>query len=1313
MSHQPIIDRIATSPAANVVVRTSLEQINALLAEARDAQMLAGTISSASGWEAGESGRLLIDARGSVTETLVRCSGSLRAWSKQYEQEHEIALCHFREQTSARNALEWFQEIRSALPVAAREALEGIQSDTGDRDAATSLRFVREYLWKPLIQTNGTPLPIRRLERVLLKAGTGFSDGESFALDVSQQFAMFEESVVRKDTLVRSKSFVGSEDFASMVTDAESVRSPEATAKRILGSGGPAGNRLPEADQTQITDVLKHMAADNGYLVGVQDLIGQLEPWSRLVKEASAAEKVANRIKLYRAGRRHPDANFLTSRAKYGWIGGLSATSVSRLIEKDPKAKELVRSLQDFAKALDGWENADLRATLIILGATTCVGLFGLGGYHLARYINKSNNDLIWIGSIGGVIVGALIARKLAHDYHDKIRRRLYECFGEEGARLERALSHADQQCKNLQKQRDDLINSARQELQCILGELIDKARIEWETEAWKEFEGLARKHTELLDAYNGWSNSFLSASTKLVDYVRDVADRLDECRHQMVETTAQPSPILPQHRLELGTFLEADQTAVLYLNRSAPILITSEPQGARAHVALINALEPVIHRWITESPPGSTELILVDPVGMGLAFRDLIPLISRLGNHMPATVQYDQSMLKALWERLQQTISNRTHKFLSGDSITINDHNRSCLEENLTLERQIIVLVNDFSLALPASGIELQRILTNGPLCGVYLILLSRCEPMISENPILQSVIDLTVPIRFIADETGRFRFGSETRSHGAMGFDIQSLPHVSHREFNQAGEQIAGALKTKELTMDVLWDRWKKINPVHSTRGIQIPFGIAGNHVLTFDFGASRSESVHHIVVGGTGSGKSVLLHALIMSAIELYDPKDVELFLFDFKPMGTEFSIYGDLRPEHIRYVVAGAPAAVAVQVMSNIVADVKHRARLFDEANVQNLDQYNAANPESRLPRRILVMDEFQSMMSHPDANHLIAELARKGRSYGVHMVMASQTLADVNLDRQILDQILTRIVLRCPPSALSRVVQADGFLPALAPGNGAVAVTTDFGVGSEVEIGKVAFAHPHDPSLISRWKTGDCRVVDSKSTAVSVDPACLGGDIIPWGLPVLKGLSPYTIRHRKDQSHAAFCSTDFDQRVRFIRSILRHRLLAGEGDNILLLFSNAQFTQYKTDSDILSDIGEQPWLFMETWPDDTSTDNLLQYFQHDVGENHLVIILDAESGGFRHWFDNAMRLERSELFSKIAQSGSTLLIMANEPTMHRNLLGHCNVMGYGIGAFHSAYSSVDSRWAIDEDNLFVRYDVANQKHEIIQFARWQR
>ena len=126
-------------------------------------------------------------------------------------------------------------------------------------------------------------------------------------------------------------------------------------------------------------------------------------------------------------------------------------------------------------------------------------------------------------------------------------------------------------------------------------------------------------------------------------------------------------------------------------------------------------------------------------------------------------------------------------------------------------------------------------------------------------------------------------------------------------------------------------------------------------------------------HIVVGGcTGSGKSVLLHSIILSLITKYSPDKVGLVLLDLK--GTEFGLYCDL--PHVLY--EDNDSNVSLRALS---VELARRKRLFTKEN-QPFTQ-----------RVVVIIDEYSLL--DKEAQKIVKRLVRLGHGMGIHVILASQ------------------------------------------------------------------------------------------------------------------------------------------------------------------------------------------------------------------------------------------------------------------------------------------------------------------------------
>lgn len=195
------------------------------------------------------------------------------------------------------------------------------------------------------------------------------------------------------------------------------------------------------------------------------------------------------------------------------------------------------------------------------------------------------------------------------------------------------------------------------------------------------------------------------------------------------------------------------------------------------------------------------------------------------------------------------------------------------------------------------------------------------------------------------------------------------------------------------------------------------------------------SEVDTFAALIGGRPGSGKSVLLHAAIMSIATSYSPEEVELFLIDFKE-GVEFKQYADDGLPHARVIAIESERDFGLSVLRAARAEIKRRGADFRDigGGAVKLEEYRSRSGQ-RLKRWILIIDEFQQLFYRDDkiaaeAAEILEQVLRLGRAFGVHIVLASQSLAGMaSLGKHVLGFIPTRIALQSNESD-SRLLLGD-------------------------------------------------------------------------------------------------------------------------------------------------------------------------------------------------------------------------------------------------------------------------------------------
>lgn len=200
-----------------------------------------------------------------------------------------------------------------------------------------------------------------------------------------------------------------------------------------------------------------------------------------------------------------------------------------------------------------------------------------------------------------------------------------------------------------------------------------------------------------------------------------------------------------------------------------------------------------------------------------------------------------------------------------------------------------------------------------------------------------------------------------------------------------------------------------------------------------FTLIFGQSRTgqtkinlAKIPHILLGGsTGSGKSVLLKLLIMQCVK----KDAEVFIADFKG-GVDF-----LPVWHERCNIITEENTL-LEVLTELVDELENRKGILRKYGYANIGEYNKVY-SNKMKRIVFACDEVAEVLDKTglskDAKELVTQIegklsiiARQGRAFGIHLILATQR-PDANiLTGQIRNNIDFRVCGRAD-NVLSQII----------------------------------------------------------------------------------------------------------------------------------------------------------------------------------------------------------------------------------------------------------------------------------------------
>lgn len=186
-------------------------------------------------------------------------------------------------------------------------------------------------------------------------------------------------------------------------------------------------------------------------------------------------------------------------------------------------------------------------------------------------------------------------------------------------------------------------------------------------------------------------------------------------------------------------------------------------------------------------------------------------------------------------------------------------------------------------------------------------------------------------------------------------------------------------------------------------------------------------------HIYIGGqTGSGKSILLHNIILNSALRYSPEQLRFYLADMKG-GVSFAGYKKL--PHVAALSASSSRHYAESLLSLFAEEIDNRASIFRRYGVTSLEQYNDRAQTQGLPimpYNCAIIDEFQGLFMENDnisrnAQKLIEHIHRTGRSQGVFLILCTQRPPS-NIDRS---QVGIKLALKCQPNDSNALIGNNG------------------------------------------------------------------------------------------------------------------------------------------------------------------------------------------------------------------------------------------------------------------------------------------
>ncbi len=453
--------------------------------------------------------------------------------------------------------------------------------------------------------------------------------------------------------------------------------------------------------------------------------------------------------------------------------------------------------------------------------------------------------------------------------------------------------------------------------------------------------------------------------------------------------------------------------------------------------------------------PPAKVRFTIVDPVGLGENFSAFMHLADFDEQLVASRIWTDAAHIEQRLADLTKHMENVIQVYLRKEFRSIEEYNAFAGE---MAEPYRVLVVANFPANFSEAAVQrLKSIVSSGARCGVFVMLSVDAKAALprnfqlpdleAEGLVLRWNVGQTVgqasslPSEAAARQAGSLSlpaggcFTWEHPEYGPLAVSFDPPPPVERfKEIVRTVGAAARDVGRVEVPFSCIAPEEKEWWTADSRAGIDVPLGRAGAMKLQhLDLGGGTSQ--HVLISGKTGSGKSTLLHVLITNLALRYSPDEVELYLVDFKK-GVEFKAYARSLLPHARVVAIESEREFGLSVLQRLDAELRTRGDLFRRRGLQDLKGFRNADPAAKLPRILLVIDEFQELFVEDDriaqeSALLLDRLVRQGRAFGIHVLLGSQTLGGAyTLARSTIGQMAVRIALQCSESDAHLILSED-------------------------------------------------------------------------------------------------------------------------------------------------------------------------------------------------------------------------------------------------------------------------------------------
>jgi hypothetical protein len=454
-----------------------------------------------------------------------------------------------------------------------------------------------------------------------------------------------------------------------------------------------------------------------------------------------------------------------------------------------------------------------------------------------------------------------------------------------------------------------------------------------------------------------------------------------------------------------------------------------------------VAAINNIIFRLLSTTPPGKASFTIFDPVGLGQNFAAMMHLADYEDSSINSRIWTQTTQFEEKLAELNEHMEKVIQMYLRNEYATIAEYNA---EAGTIAEKYHFLVIASFPANFSDTALRrLRNIAASGARCGVYTLIQWDKRAAVADELVVDELRKNSV---HLTRAKNGFEFPGREDAGTKLVLDPPPAPEFATQFLHQAGQSSKDSARVEVPFAQVAppnSDLWME----ETTEELRVPIGRSGATKLQY-LEVGRGTRQHALIAGKTGSGKSTLFHVIITNLALWCSPEQVEFYLVDFKK-GVEFKCYGSRRLPHAKVVAIESDRAFGLSVLQRVDEELRRRGDLFRKVGAQDLAGYKRNGGTEAMPRSLLIIDEFQEFFVEEDrvsqgAAVLLDRIIRQGRAFGIHVLLGSQTLGGAyTLARATIGQMVIRIALQCNEADAYLIMDQDNPAPRLLsrPGEG--------------------------------------------------------------------------------------------------------------------------------------------------------------------------------------------------------------------------------------------------------------------------------